>query len=78
MALVSDDLALLDADSRELLDEVLAVGRAVDASARRSHPPRCVDLLDATTPTSLAGGGHSFALELDPVSATLVPAQRHG
>jgi alpha-galactosidase len=34
MALVSDDLSLLDASSRALLDRVLAVGRAADAAAR--------------------------------------------
>jgi alpha-galactosidase len=33
MALVSDDLALLDDDSRALLDRVLEVGRAADAAA---------------------------------------------
>jgi alpha-galactosidase len=35
MALVSDDLSLLDASSRALLDRVLEVGRAADAAARR-------------------------------------------
>ncbi|MGY6500721.1 MAG: glycoside hydrolase family 36 protein [Acidimicrobiales bacterium] len=33
MVLVSDDLALLDADARALLDEVVARGRAADAEA---------------------------------------------
>lgn len=35
MALVSDDLALLDASSRALLDRVLELGRAADAAASR-------------------------------------------
>ncbi len=56
MALVSDDLALLDADARRLLDEVLALGRAADEAARTGPPPRCDDLLDAATPTRLAAG----------------------
>ena len=42
MALVSDDLALLDADARALLDEVVAVGRAHDKprSCVRNGPYR--------------------------------------
>jgi alpha-galactosidase len=34
MALVSDDLSLLDAGSRALLDRVLATGRAADVTSR--------------------------------------------
>ena len=58
MALVSDDLALLDADARRLLDEVLALGRAADEEARTGPPPRCDDLLDRATPTMLTAAGH--------------------
>lgn len=56
MALVSDDLALLDAEARALLDEVLELGRESDAEAARpgGTPPRCLDLLDADPPTRLA------------------------
>ena len=56
MALVSDDLALLDADARDLLDEVVALGRASDADtiAAGGHPPRSNDALDADPPTRLA------------------------
>jgi alpha-galactosidase len=56
MALVSDDLALLDAEARALLDEVLELGRESDAEAARpgGAPPRCLDLLDADPPTRLA------------------------
>jgi hypothetical protein len=53
MAIVSDDLALLGADARRLLDEVLALGRAADDEARTGPPPRCEDLLDSATPTRL-------------------------
>jgi alpha-galactosidase len=34
MVLVSDDLSLLGADARRLLDDVIATGRAVDAERR--------------------------------------------
>ena len=46
MALVSDDLALLDDGARRLFDEVLALGRAADDEAGRAggHPPRWPDL----------------------------------
>ena len=50
MALVSDDLSLLGPDAHELLEEVIALGRQVDALP---HPPRCPDLLDADPPTRL-------------------------
>ena len=54
MALVSDDLALLGADERALLDEVVALGREVDAE---STPPRCLDLMEADPPSRLVTAG---------------------
>lgn len=60
MALVSDDLSLLDDDARALLDEVLAIGRAVDADAAADGPPRCPDLLDADPPTRLVTAAHEL------------------
>jgi alpha-galactosidase len=53
MALVSDDLALLDDRARRVLEDVLAVGRAVDAESVSSRPPRCADLMERPTPTTL-------------------------
>ena len=53
MALVSDDLALLDAGARSLLDEVISMGRLADAGTR---PARCPDLLDSDPPTRLVAG----------------------
>ena len=53
MALVSDDLALLDTASRRLLEDVIAEGRAVDTTARTSAPPECSDLLEGWTPSCL-------------------------
>jgi alpha-galactosidase len=64
MALVSDDLALLDGSARALLDEVLALGRASDDEAKAGRPPRCTDLLDSPDPTTIAGGG--AVLTADP------------
>ncbi|MEX2293246.1 MAG: glycoside hydrolase family 36 protein [Acidimicrobiales bacterium] len=56
MALVSDDLSMLGADARALLDEVVALGREADAESilASGHPPRCRDLLDSDPPARLA------------------------
>jgi len=62
MALVSDDLALLDANARRLLGEVLVVGRAADEEARSGLPARCDDLLDNATPTTLRAAGHRLPM----------------
>jgi alpha-galactosidase len=53
MVLVSDDLALLDDDAKQLLDEVIARGRSVDLEAANAMPPRCPDLLTDETPLRL-------------------------
>ena len=60
MVLVSDDLALLDASARRILDDVITEGRAVDARAEATAPAECIDLLDAWTPARLG------ALRIDP------------
>jgi alpha-galactosidase len=54
MALLSDDLARLDPSARTLLDEVVAIGRAVDDDARAGTTPRCEDLFDSWSPGTLA------------------------
>jgi len=54
---VSDDLALLGADARRLLDEVVALGRASDAEALGGLPAHAPDLMEHAVPTVLAGGG---------------------
>ena len=71
MALVSDDLALLDDDARNLLDEVVRVGRAVDDLARSGPAPRCEDLLTTDTPTTLRAGGLRFTGDPRPGAARL-------
>jgi len=78
MALVSDDLALLDAGSHRLLDEVLALGRLADAGAVAGDGPRCDDLLESHPPARLSSGaGHLVA---DPFagSSQVTPAGRDG
>jgi alpha-galactosidase len=68
LAVVSDDLALLDPRARRLLDEVVSVGREVDQRAARNRPPRCPDLLDTRVPTTLESG--PFRLQGDPTAGT--------
>jgi alpha-galactosidase len=71
MALVSDDLSLLDEAARSLLDEVLTVGRAVDTEAMVDGPPRCEDLLDADPPTRLLTAHHELVGDPETGSAHL-------
>ena len=68
MALVSDDLALLDRMARRGLDEVIELGRASDAEAAAGRPPRCPDLFDSPFPTHLrAATGAEVVLPADLV-----------
>ena len=73
MALVSDDLALLDADAHALLDEVLALGRAADDEARAGRSPRCPDLLDHRVPGRLIAAGHELVADPSVPTSTLRP-----
>jgi alpha-galactosidase len=57
VVLVSDDLALLDAGARALLDEVVAQGRAADDAALSGRSPRCVGLLEPSGPDRLCAAG---------------------
>jgi alpha-galactosidase len=68
MALVSDDLALLDDEARALLDDVIAIGRASDAEAVAGRTPRPADFFDATPPTRFAAAG--FDLRTDPTNGS--------
>jgi len=60
MALVSDDLSLLGADERALLDVVVALGREADGAAAAGAPAHCPDLLDGAIPTTLEAAGHTL------------------
>jgi hypothetical protein len=71
MALVSDDLSLLGADARTRLDDVIDIGRVVDAAARRGPSPRCEDLLDAPVPTTLSAAGYRLVADVDAATSTL-------
>lgn len=72
MALVSDDLALLDADARALLDETLAIGRASDDAARTGGPvPHSDDLLDARIATHFRSRDHDLVVDPATGASTL-------
>ena len=68
MALVSDDLALLDGDARALLDEVIAIGRESDAAAIAGAPATSADLLEHRPPHRLSAAGYD--LVVDPVDGS--------
>lgn len=63
LALVSDDLSLLDGDARRLLDEVITIGRTADEAARTGPAPRCSDLLERPEPSRLAAAGYAFGAD---------------
>jgi alpha-galactosidase len=65
LAIVSDDLALLDRDARRLLDEVVAIGRAADAAACGGPAPRCDDLLGPGGPRRLSAAGRQLSTDPD-------------
>jgi alpha-galactosidase len=81
MALVSDDLALLDGEARRLLDETVALGRASDDAVRQGRAVVVPDLLDASEPSVMDGGGHRLVTDagtgtsqLSPIGTTPAPA----
>ena len=53
MVLVSDDLSLLGADARSLLDDTIALARIADDAARAGAVAHSPDLLAGTEPTRL-------------------------
>jgi len=71
MALVSDDLALLGPEARALLDDVVDIGRAVDAAARGGVVPVAGDLMDHEIPRHLAGAGYELVVDPDTATSTL-------
>jgi alpha-galactosidase len=75
MVLVSDDLSLLDTEARSLLDEIIDIGREVDALARDGSPPACPDLLDSATPRRLLAGALSLVGNPDAGTATIEHAR---
>jgi hypothetical protein len=71
MALVSDDLALLGADARNLLDDVVQIGREVDHAARHGPAPRCDDLLESPLPGRLRSAGYELDADVTTAASTL-------
>jgi alpha-galactosidase len=71
MALVSDDLALLDREARALLDEVVSIGRATDQLARSAEAPGCPDLMDHAVPEHLSAGGYELVADTTDGTSTL-------
>jgi alpha-galactosidase len=68
MALVSDDLSLLDAPSRALLDQCLEIGRASDDAARAGAAAVAPDLMDGPIATTMEAAG--YRLVVDPELGT--------
>ena len=71
LAVVSDDLALLDAGARRRLDEVVALGRASDSEARAGRPARAVDLMDRPVPTAIEAAGRRLDVAPGDGTSTL-------
>jgi hypothetical protein len=68
MVLVSDDLGLLYTGARDLLDEVLTIGREADGDARNGRPARVPDRLSGDEPTTITETGR--VLVADPSTGT--------
>ncbi|MFZ4585092.1 MAG: glycoside hydrolase family 36 protein [Acidimicrobiia bacterium] len=68
---VSDDLALLDANARALLDDVIELAAASDAAAVSGRTPQCTDRFEHAVPTTITGGGHTLHIDDvdDPIAA---------
>jgi alpha-galactosidase len=75
MALVSDDLSLLDADARRLLDEVVALGRTADAAAAAGDGPRCDDLLEPGPPSRLTSRAGRLEVDTFAGSSQFTPGR---
>jgi hypothetical protein len=73
MVLVSDDLTLLDEPARELLDEIVVLGRRSDDGARTGAAPRCEDLLTASTPTRLRSAAGVLVGDVEVGRAAVEP-----
>lgn len=70
MALVSDDLALVDVEGRVLLEEAIALGRAADAAAIEGRVPTSPELLHADHPRFIAN--REWVLGVTPESGSSI------
>lgn len=64
MAIVSDDLSLLDSSARALLDEALVLGRRADDAARDGKVAHVPDILQGSAPSSLVSTAGSLDVDL--------------
>lgn len=71
MALVSDDLALVGAEGRALLDEVIAIGRVADDAARAGRVATSPDLLDGPGATELTSADRLLVVDPEIGSSLL-------
>lgn len=74
LVLVSDDLSLLGAEARAVLDESIALARVADDAARAGAVARCPDLLDGPEPTRLVSAAGGITVDLDDGRSTFRPA----
>jgi alpha-galactosidase len=73
LAMVSDDLDLLDRDARKRLEEIVAIGWASDKEARRGRPPMSPDLLGRAVPTTLTTPAYDLVTDPDAATSELRP-----
>jgi len=70
MVLVSDDLSLLDAEARVVLDEAIELSRVADDAARTGAVAHAPDLLDGPEPTRLRSPAGEVIVDLDDGRST--------
>lgn len=73
MVLVSDDLSLLDAEARVVLDEAIELSRLADDAARTGAVAQCPDLLDGPEPTRLRSVAGEVTVDLADGRSTFRP-----
>jgi alpha-galactosidase len=73
MALVSDDLALVEVEGRVLLDEAIALGRAADAAAVEGRVPKSLELLHTDHPTVISNPEWILAVSPETAFSILRP-----
>lgn len=75
MVVVSDDLSLLGAEARDLLDETVALGRMADDAARVGSVARSPGLLDGAEPSTLQSPAGALSVAVDDGRSTFAPVR---
>jgi alpha-galactosidase len=70
LAIVSDDLSLLDDTARVVLADAVELGRASDIEARKGGTPVVPDLLDATPATTFSAAGRTLVTDVTDGTST--------